>query len=303
MKELNFAVILTLVSAAVFAGASNEQIALPWYPAKPITIIVPWDSESAIYEVTRAVADVLEGPLEQDIYLHRRPGVSGSTATAEALDANHDGYTWAAGSASDRLPDATWDDWAVFLHVADVSVVAVHSDAPYETYGDLIAAFKADPGTIIVAAPDTPSEGISYAPVTYDSVDEAVDAALNGEVEVVIQTAADLAAVLREGTLRALAVLSDRQLLLNRHGVIPPVTDWVDGFGATLSYYGIWTPADVPPQVLETFVYLWQNHIVTSETLAGYAAERGVLLDPRWGDEAKAKAMPHSRTQGDTAEP
>jgi tripartite-type tricarboxylate transporter receptor subunit TctC len=315
VKKLGLAVIFILASPAIFAGSNSEQITLPWRPAKPITIIVPWGSDSFSYQVTRAVADVLEQPLDQNIYVDSQPGVSGSVGTGAAFVARHDGYTWSAGSASDLggykalgLLDTTWDDWVLFLHVADVSVVAVVADSPYETFGDLIAAFEADPGTIIVASTGASSGGdgemkriadlakIAYAPAVYDSGDEAVAAADSGEVDVVIWTAAELVDPLRDEELRGLAVLGNQSLTLEGYGVIAPVTDWVEGFAPALSYYGIWVPKDVPPKVLETFEFLWENHIVPSEALSDYAAEHGVFFDPGWGVEVEAKAMLHLQT-------
>jgi tripartite-type tricarboxylate transporter receptor subunit TctC len=302
---------LTLAAAFVFAGSKAEEPTSGWNPTKPITIVVPWGAGGSTDQVTRVVAGELEGPLGQKVVVVNTPGASGSVGTNEALMAPHDGYTWAAGAAADLgaykikdLLDTTWDDWTLFLNVANVSVVAVNADTPYQDFGQLLDAFKANPGQVAVATAGQLSAGhnameaivaltnISYKHVTYDGGNPAVIATVAGETEVTTQLAVEEADMLRGGKLRALAVLDTKALSLEGYGDIPPITNWIPTFKSAPNYFGIWVPSDAPAEVIETMGQIWDTAIKDSQALKDYAASRGAVFDPAWGDAAITKAMP-----------
>ena len=310
MRKL--AIVLTiLLAAGSFLYATPQVEEEGWQPNKPITIVVPWGAGGSTDQVTRVTAAELEGPLGQKVVIVNTPGASGSVGTNEAFMAPHDGYMWAAGAAADLgaypikdLLETTWDDWVLFLNVANVSVIAVGADEPYQTFDELMDAFKADPGQIAVATAGQLSAGhnameairaetgIEYKHVTYDGGNPAVIATVAGEAQVTSQLAVEEADMLRGGRLRALAVLDDKPLNLNGYGEIPAITEWIPAFQAAPNYFGIWVPADVPAEVLETMGEIWDTTIKDSEALAAYAADRGAVFDPSWGDTAFAKAMP-----------
>ena len=312
MRKLTI-VLTVLVLAASFAYASpeTEEAQEGWNPTKPITIVVPWGAGGSTDQVTRVVAAELEEPLGQKVVIVNTPGASGSVGTNEALMARHDGYMWAAGAAADLgaypikdLLDTTWDDWVLYLNVANVSVVAVNADTPYQDFGELLAAFEADPGQIAVATAGQLSAGhnameairaytgIEYKHVTYDGGNPAVIATVAGEAELTTQLAVEEADMLRGGRLRALAVLDNKPLNLRGYGEIPAITQWIPEFESAPNYFGIWVPSDAPPEVIETMGEIWDTVIKNSQALADYAAERGAVFDPAWGSGAVIKAMP-----------
>lgn len=312
MKKLTVVfTVLALTASFAFATPAAEQEGSGWQPTKPITIIVPWGAGGSTDQVTRVVASELEEPLGQKVVIVNTPGASGSVGTNEALMATHDGYTWAAGAAADlgaykvkSLLDTTLDDWVLYLNVANVSVVAVNADEPYQDFGALLDAFKANPGQIAVATAGQLSAGhnameaivkhtgVSYKHVTYDGGNPAVIATVAGEATLTTQLAVEEADMLRGGKLRALAVLDDKPLTIQGYGEIPPITNWVPEFESAPNYFGIWVPADAPAEVIETMGQIWDTAIKDSQALADYAAERGAVFDPSWGDTAVEKVMP-----------
>lgn len=312
MRKLSVLLIAMIVAAGlVFAGGAKEDTGM-WQAKKPIQIIVPWGAGGSTDQVTRVVAGELEDSLGQKIVIVNQPGASGSVGTKNCFDATHDGYTWTSGAAADLgaykirgLIETTLDDWVLYLSVANVSVVSVNPDTPYQDFGQLLEAFKANPGQVPVATAGQLSAGhnamvaiqkytgIDYKHVTYDGGNPAVIATVAGECEVVPQLAVEEADMLAGGKLRALAVLDDKSLELKKYGTIPPITNWIPDFKPAPNYFGIWIPKDAPKEVLDTFGKLWDEVISTSQKLKDYAAERGAVMDPSWGDEAKKKAMPY----------
>jgi len=291
------------------AGAASAAD-YAWQPDQPVTIIVPWAAGGSTDQVTRLVAGELEEALGQSFVIVNQPGASGSVGTKNAWDAPHDGMTWAAGAASDLgtypvlgMLDQQLGDWALFLDVANVSVIGVNPDAPYEDVTQLLDAMKANPGQVSVATAGLSSAGhnameaiaqqagVEYRHVTYDGGNPAVIATVAGETEVTTQLASEQAEMIRAGRIRPLAVIGTEPLELAGHGTIPPITEEIPDTSLATNYFGIWTPKDVPPEVLETMGAVWQDKIANSKALKDYAADRGALFTPYHGEEAQERAI------------
>src|ERR671918_2619759 len=144
--------LLTATLGAALGLGLGAALAADWRPDRPITIIVPWAAGGSTDQVTRVLAGELEEALGESVVIVNQPGASGSVGTKSAWDAPHDGYTWAAGAASDLgtypvlgMLDTKLEDWALFLDVANVAVIGVNPDSPYEDVSQLLDAMKASP--------------------------------------------------------------------------------------------------------------------------------------------------------------
>jgi tripartite-type tricarboxylate transporter receptor subunit TctC len=133
--------------------------------------------------------------------------------------------------------------------------------------------------------------GVEYRHVTYDGGNPAVIATVAGETEVTTQLASEQAEMIRAGRIRPLAVIGTEPLELAGHGTIPPITEEIPDISLATNYFGIWTPKDVPPEVLETMGAVWQDKIANSKALKDYAADRGALFTPYHGEEAQERAI------------
>ena len=281
-----------------------------WQPDRPITIIVPWAAGGSTDQVTRIVAAELEDALGQSVVVVNQPGASGSIGTKDALEAPHDGYTWAAGAAGDLgtyvvldMLDTKLADWNLYLDVANVAVVGVNPDTPYQTFDELLDAMKTNPGKVTVATAGLSSAGhnameliaqntdTTYNHVTYDGGNPAVIATVSGETEVTTQLAVEQAEMIRGQRIRPLAVLSDQPLTIEGYGEIPPITDWLPDLKVATNYFGIWAPADIPAEVAETMNQIWEDKISQSDLLKDYATERGALFTPYYGADAQERAI------------
>jgi tripartite-type tricarboxylate transporter receptor subunit TctC len=306
MRNVRTIVFGAMASVTLAGGASAQD----WQPDKPLTVIVPWAAGGSTDQVTRVVAGELEDALGQKVVIVNQPGASGSVGTKNAWDAPHDGYTWAAGAASDLgtypvlgMLDQTLDDWRLYLDVANVSVVGVNADAPWQDMGELLQAMKDQPGEIAVATAGLSSAGhnamealaqqtgVEYKHVTYDGGNPAVIATVAGETPVTTQLASEQAEMIRAGRIRPLAVIGTEPLELSGHGTIPPVTEWVPDISLATNYFGIWAPKDVPEEVFATMDQVWAEKIQGNEALKQYAADRGALFTPLYGEDAHDQAM------------
>jgi tripartite-type tricarboxylate transporter receptor subunit TctC len=308
MKRIASAGLGVALGLGVSAGAIAADYS--WTPEQPITIIVPWAAGGSTDQVTRVVAGEIEAALGQSVVIVNQPGASGSVGTKNAWEAPHDGYTWSAGAASDLgtypvlgMLDQTLDDWALFLDVANVAVIGVNPDTPYQDVGQLLEAMKANPGEVSVATAGLTSAGhnameaiaqqagVEYKHVTYDGGNPAVIATVAGETEVTTQLAVEQAEMIRANRIRPLAVIGTEPLELAGYGTIPPVTGALPDISLATNYFGIWAPKDVPPEVLETMSAVWADKIAGSQALKDYAADRGALFTPYHGEDAHDRAI------------
>ncbi len=286
----------------------------PWKPDRPINIIVPWSAGGSTDQVTRVVAPIIEEALGQSVVVVNQPGGSGAPGTKAALDAPRDGYTWTANAIANNatyhvsglIEDITTiDDYRVYLHVANVPVVSVNTDAPYEDFGQLLEAMKSGDGDVTVAtagvnssggmaiaALEHASEGLKYRMIAYDGGNPAVIATAGGEAIATTQLAVEQAEMIRGGRLRALAALSESAVEIEGVEPIPSVKQWLPDMRLAADYFGIFIPVGAPQEVYDTMDMIWRDEIMDSEVLKNYAAERGAVLDPSFGEEARAQAMP-----------
>lgn len=301
---------LTLAFSAV-ALVFSSHAAAQWKPSKPITVIVPWAAGGSTDQVVRVTAAELEKALGQKVVVVNQPGASGSVGTKNAFEAPRDGYTWASGAAKDLgsyqtlgMLDTSIKDWALYLNVAHIAVVSVNPATPYKSMNDLLAAFKARPGQISVATAGLASSGhaaieaiaqkvgIKYRHVTYNGGNPAVIATVAGETEVTSQLAAEQAAMLRGGKLRALAVVGDKPLTIDGAGTIQPLSQTIPGFTDPINYFGIFVPKNVPAEVTATLDRIWAEQISNSQALRNYAVQQGALFLPAHGEAAQKAALP-----------
>lgn len=308
---LLLAALLFIVTAGLSAGGKSEAKAGMWKPTKPITIIVPWGAGGSTDQITRVCAGELEPFLGQKIVIVNQPGASGSVGTKNVLDAPRDGYTWASGASVDvavyktlgMLDTNIKNDWNIYLSIANVALFAVNPNTPYKTFEDLLAAFKARPGQVPVATAGQSSAGhiameilrkytgVEYKHVTYDGGNPAVIATVAGETEVVPQLATEAADMVRGGKLRPLAVLSEKPLSLKGYGEVPAISNWLKDFKTGPNYFGIFIPKGVPQEVIETMNKAWTEVIMKSQKVKDYAADRGAVFDPSFGDDAQQKTF------------
>jgi tripartite-type tricarboxylate transporter receptor subunit TctC len=146
MKRLLLATAISGCALTMMPGASAQE----WKPDKPINIIVPWAAGGSTDQVTRVAAPLLEKVLGQPVVVVNQPGASGATGTAAALAAPRDGYTWTANAIANNatyaitglVPNTSIKDYRVYLSVANIPVVSVNPEAPWQDMGQLLEAMK-----------------------------------------------------------------------------------------------------------------------------------------------------------------
>jgi tripartite-type tricarboxylate transporter receptor subunit TctC len=205
------------------------------------------------------------------------------------------------------LYDTDIKDWHLFLNVTNIPLVSVKPDAAFKDMGELLAAMKARPNQISVGTAGATSSGhiameaiaqatgVTYKHVTYDGGNPAVISTVAGETMVTTQLASEQAELIRGKRLRPLAVVGSVTIELGDYK-IDPITKWVPKLPEVATHFGLILPKGVPPEVIATLEKLWAEKIANSEALKKYAAERGALFTPFYGEDAQKRVWPTVQT-------
>lgn len=214
-----------LVAWAVAAGPARAQE--PAWPSRPITLVVA-DGPGGVLDVrTRWLAERLARELGQPVIVDNRPAAGGRTALQSVARSAPDGYTLVATNMAglvfaqfmiDKLGyDPIKDFTPITRHGVGSFVLVVDADSPYRTLAELVAAAKAQPGTLNFSTPGigTPphvaleffkrSAAIDVFSVHYRSGPQFITDLIGGQVGFSMSGVAGVVGHVRAGRLRALA--------------------------------------------------------------------------------------------------
>ncbi len=250
------------VAMAVPAGARAES-----WPAKPVTLIVPYAAGGTVDKVARQVQDALRKRLAQPVLIDNRAGAGGTIGTGQIARSPADGYT--VGMVFDafatepfiypKLPYASHKDLTgVSYMVRSPMVLVVPAASPYKTLQDYVAAAK-KPNTVSYASVGAGSSnqlvaelfheaaGTSGIHTPYKGGGPALNDLLGGHVDSMIASLPLVLPYVQAGKLRALAVTARQRDA--RLPAIPAVAESHKGFEA-YSWVAMIAPAKTPPDVI-----------------------------------------------------
>jgi tripartite-type tricarboxylate transporter receptor subunit TctC len=135
-------------------GAASAQT----YPARPITVVVPFVGGSASDVVTRILLDHMSKSMGQPIVVENKPGAGGNIGTLQVAKAAPDGYTLVGSgtgpvAANKTLyPNLGYDpekDFEIISPFAHFNIVIVASaKLPVKSLKELIAYARERPGQL-----------------------------------------------------------------------------------------------------------------------------------------------------------
>jgi tripartite-type tricarboxylate transporter receptor subunit TctC len=257
-----------LVGACVFLYTA-EAAAQQDYPNRPIRYISPFAPGGSTTVIARLVGQQLTEAWGQQVIVDNRGGANTIIGTQLALSSRPDGYTLV--SLGSTLAGNYWlakttykvpEDIAAIATVSSYeSVLVVPLSLPVNTVQELIALAKAKPGQItygtsstggpthLLAALFNTITGIKTLHVPYKGGGPAVIDLLGGHIHFFFSNPVNVAAHIRSGRLRALAVTGQ-----SRVGTYPDVPTFAEeGLPAmTLTnWQGVGGPAGIPKPIVD----------------------------------------------------
>jgi putative tricarboxylic transport membrane protein len=312
-KHMFLRSLVTGVAALMLVGA--VQADAQWKPEKPLRIIVPWGAGGSTDQLVRTLAADLEDALGQTVVVVNQPGGAGAVGTKAALDADHDGYTWAAGAAKDLgtygvtgAIDTHLKDWNLYLALVNFTLLSANPDSKFKSVADVVAAMKTDPDSVTIATGGINSAGGAsaealkaaaggdYKMITYDGGNPAVLAAVAGEAQLTTQLIAEQFEMLRGKRLVPLATFTPDAVDLEGIGTVPSIKTDLPNAKVGPVFFGIWIPKEgTPAEVFATMDEIWDTKIANSPKLKEYADSKGLTVNVVRGDEAYKQAFPSTQ--------
>src|SRR5918997_7134127 len=145
--------LIASAGAATVAGAGvHSAAAQPSYPARPISLVVPFAAGGATDATARIVASLLEKDIGQPVNVINRTGGPGVVGHQAIASAQPDGYTLGIITVEiammhwQGLTDATPRSYTpIALMNEDPPGLQVNASAPYKNVKELAEAIKASP--------------------------------------------------------------------------------------------------------------------------------------------------------------
>src|SRR5215467_9677264 len=94
---------LKFAGASIAAPAFSRAALAETYPARPITIVVPFPAGSSSDVTARVLAEQMRSSLGQSIIVENVSGADGSIGTGRVARARPDGYTIQLGNTSTHM--------------------------------------------------------------------------------------------------------------------------------------------------------------------------------------------------------
>ncbi len=270
MRMVNVTAIAWLMCLAVpILGALCYAEAAD-YPTRPIVLIVPYPAGGGNDLIARLVANQMSASLGQQIVIENRGGAGSTIGTRDVARSAPDGYTILIATSSLAInpslyPDAGYDprkDFApIGLIATSPNLVLVHPSVPAQSIAELIALAKKEPGKLDFASTGTGTSthlsallfedmaGVAFTAVPYKGVAPALTDLMGGQVSVMFCPTASAVGLVRQGSLRALAVTGATRS--PQFPDLPTVAQaGLPGYDAGL-HYGLVAPAGTPAAVIE----------------------------------------------------
>jgi tripartite-type tricarboxylate transporter receptor subunit TctC len=156
IRTMRAARLLLAVAVAALAGLGVAR-AEDAYPARPITLVVPYPPGGVTDTLARLLADRMKTSLGQTVVIENVPGAGGSIGVGRIARGTPDGYTIAIGSSETHVLNAValslpYDVVADFDPVVQLPaypfLIVSTNSVPATNLKELIAWIKADPGKV-----------------------------------------------------------------------------------------------------------------------------------------------------------
>jgi tripartite-type tricarboxylate transporter receptor subunit TctC len=262
--RLIFAAAMTLLTAVVSPLHAQE------WPAKTVTIIVPFTAGGTADLFARLLATHMQQKLGASFIVENRSGAGGNIGAAAVAKAPNDGYTLLLGTVSTHAinqfmyPNMQFDPAKDFQPVSLIArlpnMLVVNPKIPAKTPAELVTYLKANPNKLTYASSGVGTSihlaaelfkiktGTTMTHVPYRSSGEVMQNVAAGHVDLAFDNMTLAWPQAQGGNVRALAVTS-----LQRSPTapdVPTMDETFKGFEAT-SWHGLFAPAGTPKPIVD----------------------------------------------------
>lgn len=254
-----------LLTAALLLAASH---AAAQFPAKPVTIVVPFPPGATTDSIARIIAQQAATTLGKPVLVDNRPGAEGQLAAQDVVKAAPDGYRIMLGTSGNLsvLPasrkNPPYDVANDFTPIADVGryqfFLYAYPGLPAKTFKEFVDHAKANPGKLSYATGNNTgvinmagfrsAHGLDMVHVPYKGEPPAIVDLLAGRVQIMVATGIGIPHA-REGKLRMLVALLPKRSPLAPD--VPTLAETGQKDLGVILFAGLVGPAGIPADVVE----------------------------------------------------
>jgi tripartite-type tricarboxylate transporter receptor subunit TctC len=261
---------ITLFAAVLAAAVVGPRPAQAEWPDRPIKMVVPFSAGSSSDTIARVVAAKMGEKLGQQVVVENRVGGSTIIGTDSVAKSAPDGYTVELANTTTHAASAALNASLPFDPVKDFAPVAMIGVSPFvligatqveaKTLKDVVALAKASPGKLSYASAGTGTlahlagelfkrkAAVDITHVPYRGSAQSMIDLMQGRIDLSVSTIPPTLQHIREGKLRALAVMSEK-----RNAAMPEVPTVAEA-GVPGCEAALWTaivvPAGVPADII-----------------------------------------------------
>ena len=267
MKTSNFRP-RTALTAMAFGFAASLAAAQSW-PAKPITLIVPFPPGGSSDALARSITTPLSQVLGQPVVVESKPGAGATVGADYVAKAKPDGYTLLMGAVHHTIATSVYkklpyDFEKSFVPITTVALVpnvlVVNAKSSATDVKSLVALAKASPGKLsygsngngtvqhLIGTQFSSTAGVDLLHVPYKGSAPLTTDLLGGQVDMSFDTLTPLVQHIKAGKLRALAVTTAK-----RSSTLPDVPTLAEAGIKDFNqgtWFGILAPVATPKEVV-----------------------------------------------------
>ena len=220
-----------VAAAAALLGAAAGASAQAW-PAKPVTIVVPFPAGGTTDVLARAISIKLSAAIGQPVIVDNKPGAGATLGAAQVAKVNDGGHTILMGAVHHTVATSVYKhlsysfekDFQPITTVAMVpNVLVVSATAPYKNVNELLAAAKSKPEAIaygsngngtaqhMIGTQFQIETGSRLLHVPYKGSAPLTTDLLGGQVNLSFDTVTPVLPFIKEGKLKPLAVTTAKR--------------------------------------------------------------------------------------------
>ena len=260
---------LHLAAGAVALPVVSRVARAQAFPARPITIVVPYAAGGPTDVIARLLAERMRGQIGQPVLIENVVGAGGSIALGRVARASPDGYTvvlgnWGTHVALGAVYKLDYDLLKDFEPVAQVPgnpmIIVTRKTVPANNLKELIAWLKANQDKVSVGTSGVgggshvagvffqDAIGARFQYVPYRGAGPAINDLVAGQIDMMVDASADVLPHLRAGRMKAYAVMTRSRLAAAPD--IPTVDEaGLPGLYLTI-WDGLWVPKGTPKIVI-----------------------------------------------------
>ena len=315
---------LAAIALGALSAAATPAYAQADYPAKPITMVVPFPPGGPTDIVARLIAQKLTEQMGQNVVIDNKGGANGNIGAMAVARAAADGYTILYNTSSITLSPALYKnlsynvekDFAPVVLTAVVPLaLVVHPGVPVNSVKEFIAYAKANPGkltygssgngnvTHLGAFQFAQANGIDAVHAPFKGSAPAELALAAGDVQFLTDTVNSVLGFVKDKRMKMLAVTTAKRMSLFPD--VPTLAEsGMPGFEVG-AWQGIMVPVATPRPIVDRLnaevMKALQNPEVRAklaaqgaEPLGSTPAEYGAYVKKelaRWGSVVKATGV------------